>query len=72
VRAFEPAVRDDGEVVITVRGRHSYVVMSMDHYNRMRVDELDRAVREARADYKAGRVADRDVKSHIKRLAHEV
>lgn len=72
VQAFAAAVRGDGEAVITVRGSERFVVMSVERYNRMRVDELDRAVREARADYKAGRIADRDIKSHMKRLAHEV
>ena len=72
VSALEPALKMDGEVLITVRGKQSYVVMTMDAYNRLRESELAQAVREARADYKAGRIADVTIAGHIKRLRHEV
>jgi PHD/YefM family antitoxin component YafN of YafNO toxin-antitoxin module len=72
VSALEPAFGEDGEAVITVRGKQRYVVMTMETYDRLRETELAEAVREARADYQAGRIADRSIKGHIKRLSDEV
>jgi len=70
VSALEPALTTDGDAIITVRGKAKYVVMSMDTYARLREAELDLAVREARADYAAGRVMDDSIARHMKRLDH--
>jgi hypothetical protein len=72
VSAFASALEEDGEAVITVRGESRYVVMTMQKYNELRESELCQAVREARADYGAGRIADRSVKDHMQRLDNEV
>jgi hypothetical protein len=72
VSALGPALEESGEAVITVHGKGRYVVMTMAAYGRLRESELAEAVREARADYKAGRIADDSVKAHIRRLRHEV
>lgn len=72
VSAFADALGEDGEAVITVRGKSRYVVMTMEKYNELRESELAQAVREAHADYEAGRVADRSVEDHMKRMNHEV
>jgi hypothetical protein len=72
VSALEPTLGTDGEAIITVRGKGKYVVMRMDTYARLREAELDLAVREARADYAAGRVADDSIAGHMKRLDHGV
>ncbi len=72
VSALEPALTDDDEVIITVRGKSRYVVMSMESYARLREAELDQAVREARADYAAGRIADNSIKAHLRRLDHGI
>jgi len=72
VSALAPALADDDQAIITVRGKGQYVVMKMETYNRLREAELDQAVREARADYAAGRIADRSVKAHLKRLDRHV
>jgi PHD/YefM family antitoxin component YafN of YafNO toxin-antitoxin module len=72
VSALAPALEEDGEAVITVRGKSRYVVMTIEKYNRVREAELAEAVREARADYKAGRVADDTVEGHMRRLRDEV
>jgi PHD/YefM family antitoxin component YafN of YafNO toxin-antitoxin module len=68
VSALAPALAEDDQAIITVRGKGQYVVMKTETYNRLREAELDQAVREARADCAAGRIADRSVKSHLKRL----
>lgn len=72
VSALSPAMEDSGEAIITVRGKRQYVVMTMEKYNSLRESELTTAVREARADYEAGRIADRTVEGHMRRLRDEV
>ena len=68
VSAVEDRLKIEGEVIITVRGRHKYVVMSLEKYSRLREYELDIAVQEARADYAAGRVITESVDDHMKRV----
>lgn len=72
VSALAPALAKDEEVVITVRGKGQYVVLKPDAYARLREAELEQAVREARADYAAGRIADETIEAHLKRLDHGV
>jgi len=72
VSAFADALEEDGEAVITVRGRSRYIVMTLEKYNQLRESELAEAVREERADYKAGRISDRSIEEHMKRCQDEV
>jgi prevent-host-death family protein len=71
ISALEPALKQDGEVLITVRGKPRYVVVTMEAYDRLRDSELAQAVHEVRADYEAGRIADTTVAGHIRRLHDE-
>jgi hypothetical protein len=68
VSALAPVLRQDGEAVITVHGKGRYVVMTVDKYGALRELELSEAVREARADHKAGRITDTTIKGHIRRI----
>ena len=72
ITALAPGLERDGEAVITVRGKGQYVVMTMEVYNRLRESELAQAVCETRADYKAGRVADKTIDKHLERLRRNV
>ena len=72
VSVLSPVLEEEGEALITVRGKARYVVMTMEKYNALRESELAQAVREARTDYEAGRVADRTVEDHMRRLSDEV
>jgi len=72
VSVFCAALDETGEAVITVRGKGRYVVMTTAQYGKLRELELADAVREARADYKMGRIADDTVKGHMRRLRDEV
>ncbi len=72
VSAFSPALTDDDEVMITVRGQCRYVVMKADRYARLCEAELDHALHETRADYAAGRIADDSVAGHLKRIRAHV
>ena len=71
VSAFAVALEEDDEAVITVHGKSRYVVMTMQKYNELRESELTQAVREARADYETGRIADKSVEDHMRRLDDE-
>jgi len=72
VSAFAAALKEDDEAVVTVRGESRYVVMTMEKYNKLRESELSQAVREARADYDAGRIADNSVEGHMRRIDNEI
>jgi PHD/YefM family antitoxin component YafN of YafNO toxin-antitoxin module len=72
VSVLAPLLEQDDEALITVRGKATYVVMTMDKYNELRESELTHAVRESRADYEAGRIQDRTVDEHMRRLDDEV
>ena len=72
VSVVEEHLRESEEVLISVRGREKYVVMSIDKYSRLRELELDGAIAEARADYDAGRVISESVEDHMKRVTDGV
>jgi len=72
VSAVEDALKTEDEVIISVRGLDKYVVMSLEKYARLREFELDMAVKEARADYEAGRVTEESVDEHMKRVTDAV
>lgn len=71
VTAVEEQLRHEDEVIISVRGKDSYVLMTMEKYEKLRDCELDLALREARADYNAGRIERESVDDHIKRISPE-
>lgn len=72
VSAMEEGLRDNDEVLISVRGKERYVVMAIETYNRLRELELAAAVAEAKADYAAGRFNTDSVADHIKRIADDL
>lgn len=72
VSALAAALKEDDEAVISIRGKNRYVVMTMEKYNMLREAELIRAVREARADYDAGRIAEKSVEDHMRRIDNEI
>lgn len=69
VSALDPLLKEESEVVITVRGKGRYVVMDMDAYNHFRECELETALLESRQDLEAGRFAVEGVADHIRRVA---
>ena len=68
VSAVEDRLENEEEVIISVRGKDKYVVMSVEKYARLREFELDMAVMEAKADYKAGNIITESVDAHMKRV----
>ena len=68
VSIFEEELAREPELVITVRGRERFVVMDIEHYNHLRECELETALREVQADYRAGRFVSEGVDEHLERL----
>lgn len=58
------------ELIITVRGKNSYVVLSMKQYEHLRQCELEAAVTESQSDLQEGKFTIKSVKQHIKDLKH--
>lgn len=68
ISAVENVLKNDGEAIVTVRGKQKYVIMSMDKYNKVREHELEIALLETKADIANGRVIHESVDEHMKRL----
>lgn len=68
VSVIESNLGDDNELIITVRGKESYVVMNIEHYNYLRECELEAALHQAKADVEAGDYIVESVNDHIKRI----
>lgn len=67
VSYLEELIKKYREVFITVRGKSRFVVLPIEEYERLREADLDMAVREAEADYKAGRYSVETAEKHFKR-----
>lgn len=69
ISAVEELLRNDGEVVITVRGKGRYVVMDLAKYEKLREYELEIALQEAKADMEVGRYVIESAAEHVKRIS---
>ena len=72
ISAVEDLLKTEEEAIISVRGVEKYVIMGLEKYAMLRESELDMAVKEARADYKAGRTITENVDDHMKRVVDEI
>lgn len=68
VSVLQRAIAEDGEAIITIRGKDKLVIMSMDQYDHFRECELEAALIETEEDIKSGRVITESVEEHIKRI----
>ena len=68
ISAVEDQLENEDEVIISVRGKDRYVVMSLEKFASLREFELDMAVMEAKADYEAGNTVTESVEDHVKRV----
>ena len=71
VSAVERLLEEEDEVIVSVHGRDTYVLMKIDKYTQLRDYELERALQEARADYAAGRYVTESVDDHVRRVTGE-
>lgn len=58
------------EVVVTVRGKDAYVVLTMQQYNYLRGCELEAALAESERDIAQGKFAIKSIAKHIRDLKH--
>ncbi len=65
---IQEKIKDFQEVVISVRGKNTYVVMTMDKYNYLRKCELEAAILETKNDLARGKYKKQTVKEHLKDL----
>jgi len=72
ISAVEIRLKDEDEVIISVRGKDRYVVMDMEKYTRLREYELDMALQEAKADVAAGRYRAESVAEHLRQVTDDV
>ena len=68
VSSFLPTLKEEGEVVVTVRGKPKYLVLPIQVYQRFREYELTRALEESHDDIKKGRIFEESVDAHMKRI----
>jgi len=72
ISAVESHLKEDEEVIISVRGKDRYVVMDIQKYARLREYELAGALQEAKADVEAGRYTTESIAEHMKQVAGEL
>lgn len=72
VSLLDDVVQDQGEAIITVRGKNKYVVIDINAYNKYREYELEAALAETRRDLAEGRFVEESVERHIKRIQNEL
>jgi prevent-host-death family protein len=72
VSAVEAHLKEDDEVIISVRGKERYVIVDIEKYAQMREYELAAALQEAKADVDAGRYTTESVAEHMQRVSDEL
>ena len=68
VTAIENALSETTEAIVSVRGKDTYVVMSLDQYSHLRTCELEAALHEIRKDLAEGRFITESPADHLKRI----
>ena len=68
VQSFEQLVKENGEAAITVRGKIRYMIVTPEKYDRLREAELEYAIREAQDDLAHGRIAAKDIETHLRQV----
>jgi len=72
VSALEAALEDQDEAIISVRGKPRFVVMDIEHYERLREAEIHSAWQEARVAIDQGDYVEATAEEHIARLQKEL
>lgn len=60
---------DNQEVMVNVRGKTKYAILSIEYYNKLRELELEKALIESLGDIKAGRFTVETVDDHLKKIS---
>ena len=70
ISAIDDLVAQNEGVIITVRGKEKYVVLSIEEYNQLRIYELEMAIIEAKKDIAEGKVLSNSVEEHLCRVGN--
>lgn len=68
VTSLEEGLKDHPELMITVRGKEKYMVLSLEHYHYLREMELEAALFEARQDVASGKTIRESAEAHVQRV----
>ncbi len=68
VKAIEKKIKEDERILLTVRGKAKYVVMSVEEYDKMREAELDLAIIQINKEIEEGKYTIETAEEHVKRL----
>ncbi len=68
VTLLDKLIQKYGEIYISIRGKKSFVVLSLKEYERLKESQLDESIREAEEDYKLGRYKIETAKEHFKKI----
>jgi PHD/YefM family antitoxin component YafN of YafNO toxin-antitoxin module len=71
ILAIMAALEHEEEVAITEEGKPQFIVMGMEHYQKLREYELKIAILEAKADIAAGQYVIETADEHINRMIKE-
>ena len=71
VSSIAKALEESSEVIISVRGKPRYAVMTIEEYDRLREGEIEAAWFRARQDVEQGRFAAESADEHIARIMAE-
>ena len=69
VSRLEEVTSAGEEAIISVRGKHRFVVVSIEQYNHLRECELEAAIAETERDLANGNTIQESIEDHIKRIA---
>ena len=68
ISAFNEALNENEEAIISVHGKNKFVVLSMEKYSYLRECELEAALLEAKQDLKNGNFKTDSIDNHMKRV----
>ena len=68
IAAIEASLKNQPEVIISVRGKDSFVVMDLAHYHYLRECELEAALAESRANIANGQFVKESPELHVARI----
>ncbi|MEO8211235.1 MAG: prevent-host-death protein [bacterium] len=58
----------DNEIIVTVRGKSKYIILTIEKYTYLRECELEAALLEAKRDIKSGKFIKESIDRHLKRI----
>ena len=68
IPVIEAGLSEQSEVLITVRGKPSYVIMTMESYDYLRERELEAALQDVKRDMAEGRIVQESIDAHLERI----